>query len=78
MSSRSPNTVEFLRELLSLSSFLDEMHCLIEMVIASLESWRIVNDDFLVLNTEHDSLIDIVFLSLVIKDANLSILFALF
>lgn len=70
--------MEFLRELLSLSSFLDEMHCLIEMVIASLESWRIVNDDFLVLNTEHDSLIDIVFLSLVIKDANLSILFALF
>lgn len=48
------------------------------MVIASLESWRIMKDDFLVLNTKHDSLVDIVFLPLVITDGNLSIVLALF
>lgn len=57
--------------MLRLSSFFDEMNGLVEMQVSSVESRGVVNDYFLILNAEDDSLVDIVLLSLVIEDSHL-------
>jgi hypothetical protein len=65
--------MEFVGEFFSLSFFFNEVNCLVEMLIPSLKPRTIVNDNFLILDAECNSLVDVMLLSLIVYDANLSI-----